>query len=88
MGSFACVAKLNDWDLVVKTPLSPFEHHLGIEKRIYERIGRHPLILRYYHEVEVTAKGGSFFGLILQYHAAGTVQDSLDNPDYEDKRSR
>jgi len=86
-GSFACVAKLKDWDLVIKTPFYSHKHYMEVEKRVYERLGRHPFILRYYREVEVTSKGGSFSGLILQYHRAGTLEKSLQNPDYEDKRS-
>ena len=85
-GSFACVAKLKDLNLVIKTHFDPHKHHMEVEKRAYERLGRHPFILRYYHEVEVTSKGGSFSGLILQYHRAGTLENSLKNRDYEDKR--
>jgi hypothetical protein len=63
-------------------------HHIAAEKSVYERVGRHPFILRYYHKVEVISKGGRLIGLVLQYHRARTLENSLNSPNYIDERSK
>ena len=88
LSSFACVAKIKDRDLVIKTPFDRYNHHTAAEKSAYERIGHHPFILRYYHEAEVISKGGRLTGLVLQYHRAGTLENSLNSPNYVDERSK
>jgi hypothetical protein len=87
LGLFACVAKIKDWDLVIKTPFGPYEYHITVEKSVYERFGYHRFILRYYHEAVVISKGRTLPDLILQYHRAGTLKNSLNNPNYMDNRS-
>lgn len=87
-GSFACVAKIKDRDLVIKTHFDRYMHHMAAEKSAYERVGRHPFILRYYHEAEVISKGERLPGLVLQYHRAGTLENSLNSPNYVDERSK
>jgi hypothetical protein len=69
-------------------PFDPYMHHKAAEKSAYERVGRHPFILRYYHEAEVISKGGRLTGLVLQYHRAGTLENSLNSPNYMDERSK
>ena len=87
LGSFACVAKIKDRDLVIKTPFDHYKHHMVVEKSAYEYVSHYPFILRYYHKAEVIFKGGTSSGLVLQYHRAGTLENSLNNPDYVDQRS-
>jgi hypothetical protein len=55
-----------------------------VEKRIYERLGLHPLILKTYGECESEAGKG----LALEYLPAGPVVRHLALEKYPDKRKR
>lgn len=86
VGTFAHVIKIADTGLVIKKPLQhPVLGNLQpIEKRIYERLGYHPFILRYYGEYHYG--DGLPNGLVLQYQAAGTLTENIDLSRYSDKR--
>ncbi|KAL4951956.1 kinase-like domain-containing protein [Aspergillus filifer] len=55
------------------------------EKRIYERLGSHPYILRCYGEY---CGGGIPSGLVFEHHSAGTLADNLDLSKYPYQRSQ
>ncbi|PWY91803.1 kinase-like protein [Aspergillus sclerotioniger CBS 115572] len=56
------------------------------EKRIYERLDRHPYILRYYGEY--SQGNGLPNGLVFQYQRAGTLMDNLALSKYPEKRTQ
>lgn len=65
---FSQVIKVADTGLVIK---ETFDHPVvgnlqSLEKRIYERLGHHPYILRYYGEYRLSS--GLPNGLVFQYH--------------------
>lgn len=55
-----------------------------VEKRIYERLGPHPQILKTYGECE----SGAGKGLALEYLAAGPVVQHLALEKYPEERKR
>src|SRR5438046_1898794 len=63
LGSFTCIAKIKDRDLVIKTPFDHYKHHMVVEKSAYEYVSHYPFILRYYHKAEVIFKGETSSGL-------------------------
>jgi hypothetical protein len=68
-------------EIAIKIPDEPGAAD-AIEKRIYERLGTHRCILRYYGEGEsVLGKG-----LVLQYLPAGTVERNLELDKYSQER--
>ncbi|KAL4959558.1 kinase-like domain-containing protein [Aspergillus stella-maris] len=88
VGCFAQVFKVADTGLVIKPT---FDHPVvgdlqQSEKRIYERLGSHPYILRYYGEY--CGGGGLSSGLVFEHHPAGTLADSLDLSKYPNQRSQ
>ncbi|GIK02211.1 hypothetical protein Aspvir_006260 [Aspergillus viridinutans] len=88
VGCFAQVIKVADTGFVIK---ETFDHPVvgnlqPTEKRIYERLGHHPFILRYYGEY--CQGNGLPSGLVFQYHRAGTLADNLALSNYQDKRAQ
>lgn len=84
VGCFAQVIKVGDTGLVVKRATShPVVGDLQpIEKPIYERLGHHPSILRYYgeHSGECVAKanvGDVLNGLVFEYVPGGLLSDNM-----------
>jgi len=87
-GGFAQVALIIGAELVVKVASGDAHDHYVREKRVYERLGRHPYILRYHGEAKIVSAERTMVGLLLQYHPAGTLQAMLPHqqlPDYADK---
>lgn len=87
-GAFAQVALIAGAELVIKVASDGAHDHFVREKRIYERLGCHPYILRYYGESKVVSPERAMIGLLLQYHPAGTLAAMLSRqqfPDYTDK---
>ncbi|KAF7157480.1 hypothetical protein CNMCM5623_001741 [Aspergillus felis] len=88
VGCFAQVIKVADTGLVIK---ETFDHPVvgnlqPTEKRIYERFGHHPFILRYYGEY--CQGNGLPNGLVFEYHRAGTLADNLALSNYPKKRTQ
>ncbi|KAF7166890.1 hypothetical protein CNMCM6106_002534 [Aspergillus hiratsukae] len=88
VGCFSQVIKVADTGFVIK---ESFDHPvLGnlqpTEKRIYERLGHHSLILRYYGEY--CLGNGLPNGLVFQYQRAGTLADNLALSNYPEKRTQ
>jgi hypothetical protein len=90
-GLFGTVARIIGTELAVKIPSDEASHHHAVEKRIYERLGHHPFILRYYGETKVVSIQWTMLGLLLQYHPAGTLAAIFTVPqllaEYGDKRT-
>lgn len=86
IGCFAHVIKVADTGFVIKESFDhPFVGNLQpIEKRIYERLGHHPFILRYFGEY--CQGNGLPNGLVFQYQRAGTLVDNLALSNYPEKR--
>jgi hypothetical protein len=72
-GLFAQVVRVVNTGIALKIPDDPGEAD-AVEKKIYERLGTHPFILRSYGEGESIAGKG----LILQYLSAGTLAKNLE----------
>jgi hypothetical protein len=72
-GLFARVIRVANIEIALKIPYEPGDAD-AVEKRIYERLGTHPFILRTYGE------GNSVMGkgLTLKYMPAGTVAENLN----------
>ena len=88
VGCFAHVVKVADTGFVIK---QSFDHPVvgnlqPTEKRIYERLGRHPYILRYYGEY--CLRNGLPNGLVFQYQHAGTLADNLARSIYPEARTQ
>ncbi len=87
-GAFAQVALIVGAELVVKVASCGAYDHYVREKRVYERLGRHPYILRYHGEAKVVSAERAIVGLLLQYHPAGTLAAVLSDrqvTNYADK---
>jgi serine/threonine protein kinase len=86
IGCFSQVFKIPDTDLVIKRAEDhPLTGNLEpSEKRIYQRLGHHPRILRYYGEYR--QGNGLPEGLVFQYHGSGTLTDNLDLSKYQKQR--
>ncbi|KND93903.1 CBL-interacting serine/threonine-protein kinase 26 [Tolypocladium ophioglossoides CBS 100239] len=80
-GSFSQVARIRDSDRVIKIPSNDAYDHLERERLVYERLKRHPNILRYYGETGITLSGRTKRGLLLHYHEAGTLDKILSAQD-------
>ncbi|KAE8154243.1 hypothetical protein BDV25DRAFT_136168 [Aspergillus avenaceus] len=81
VGCFAHVVKVADTGFVIK---ETFDHPAvgnlqPTEKRIYERLGHHAYILRYYGEYG--QGNGLPNGLVFQYQRADTLKDESNCPD-------
>ena len=79
-GSFAFVGRIVDTPFAVKVPSSGAGDHYAVEKKIYERLGHHPFILRYYRETKVVSTAWTKTGLLLHYHPIGTLAAMLTDP--------
>ena|SRR5438876_8183277 len=90
-GLFGTVARVIGTELAVKIPSDEAGDHHAVEKRIYERLGYHPFILRYYGETKVVSIEWTMLGLLLQYHPAGTLAAIFTVPqllaEYANKRT-
>ena len=88
LGCFAHVFKIADTGYVIKhTSNHPTVGNLEpTERQIYERLGRHPYILRYYGDYR--QGNGLLDGLVFQYQAAGTLTDNLPLSNYAEKRAK
>ena len=88
VGCFAQVVKIADtWFVIKETFDHPDVGNLqATEKRIYERLGHHPYILRYYGEY--CQGNGLPNGLVFQYQRAGTLTDNLALSKYPEKRTQ
>ncbi len=72
-GPFAEVYQVVNTKVAFKITFEPGEAE-AVEKRIYERLGTHPLVLKYYGEAEsVLCKG-----LVLQYLPRATLARNLE----------
>jgi hypothetical protein len=76
-GEFACVSRVTGTDFVAKIPFSTTSQHIPIEGRIYERLGEHPLILKYYQQAVFISGGETLPALVLQFLKAGTLDKNL-----------
>ena len=71
-GLYANVYKVRD--VAVKVHHHDGDHH-DIEKRIYERLGHSPYIVRYYGESPIYSAAGR--GIMMEYYAGGILSDNL-----------
>jgi serine/threonine protein kinase len=87
VGSFAQVIKIADTGFVIKkqNPHPVVGDLQPIEKNIYERLGHHPFILRYYGEYQGV---GVLKGLVFQYLPGGTLSDNLPLSNYTEERTK
>lgn len=76
-GQFACVSRVTGTDFVAKIPFPTKSQHIPIEGRIYERLGEHPLILKYYQQAVFISGGETLPALVLQFLEAGTLDKNL-----------
>lgn len=88
IGCFSQVIKVADTGLVIK---EAFDHPVVgnlqcLEKRIYERLGHHPYILRYYGEYSLG--NGLPNGLVFQHHGLGTLAANLALSKYATERTQ
>jgi serine/threonine protein kinase len=80
-GAFALVYRIPGTDKVFKKShyrICEGHRHHDNEVRIYERLGHHPYVLRYYGVTKADSELGE--GRILQYQPAGTLFDFLSKP--------
>ncbi|PGH09019.1 serine/threonine protein kinase [Helicocarpus griseus UAMH5409] len=89
VGCFSQVVKVGDTGLVVKkaTPHPIVEDLQPIEKLIYERIGHHPFILRYYGDHHSQEHKGLLSGLVFEYLPGGLLSDNLALSHYPKQRA-
>ncbi|RDW81292.1 protein kinase family protein [Aspergillus mulundensis] len=86
IGCFSQVYRIPNCDLVIK---ESFDHPVtgclqASEKRVYERLGSHPRILRYYGEHRWA--NGLRTGLVFQYQPGGMLKDHLELHEYPGAR--
>ena len=86
LGSFAQVFKIPNTGLVIKRhdPHPVVSDLQPVERQIYERLGRHAFIVRYYGEYS-----GSKFpnGLVLEYLPGGILSENLSLLKYPKQRT-
>lgn len=85
-GTFACVSRITGTNLAIKVPFADAVHHIPNEQSIYERLGEHHLILKYYHKTAYITGGRTIPGLVLQFLEAGTLADNLNTPRWVENR--
>lgn len=83
-GSFSHVVRILSTDLVIKIRLYSKELQTT-ERKIYERLGLHPRILRYYGQLN-QGHGGLPGGLVFEYLPAGTLLGNLSVKGYSGQR--
>ncbi|WEW54623.1 hypothetical protein PRK78_000043 [Emydomyces testavorans] len=90
VGCFSQVIRVGDTGFVVKKsePHPVVENLQPVEKRIYERLGHHEFILRYYGEYHHHSEqsNGVPSGLVFQYMPGGTLAENLPLSNYTDER--
>ncbi|KAI1969781.1 hypothetical protein LOZ53_006358 [Ophidiomyces ophidiicola] len=90
IGCFAHVIGIGNTGYVVKKSLKHpvVPDLLPGEKRIYERLGRHPFILQYYGEYQhnINQSNGVPSGLVFQCLPGGTIAEKLDLSEYPEQR--
>lgn len=77
---FHAIVKRASVDLVVKMTKGSARGHHDNEKKIYERLDRHPALLRCYGELTVDSLSGPLVGLLFDYMAGGRLQELLTDP--------
>lgn len=89
VGCFSQVVKVGNTGLVVKkaTPHPVVGNLQSIEKLIYERIGLHPFLLRYYGDYHSEKHKGLLSGLVLEYLPGGLLSDNLALSHYAKERA-
>lgn len=85
-GTFACVSRITGTDLAIKVPFRDASHHISVEQSIYERLGEHRLILRYYHSTAYISGGQAKPALVLHFLKAGTLEKNLNTPPWIENR--
>ncbi|PGH08857.1 serine/threonine protein kinase [Helicocarpus griseus UAMH5409] len=90
LGCFSQVVRVGDTGLVVKKsePHPVVGDLQPVEKLIYERLGHHQFILRYYGEYHANTEtpNGVPGGLVFQYLPGGKLAASLPLSGYSEKR--
>ncbi|WEW60854.1 hypothetical protein PRK78_006342 [Emydomyces testavorans] len=91
VGCFAHVFGVGKTGYVVKKSLEPFvvkDLQPG-EKHIYERLGQHPFILRYYGEYQNSTEpsNGVPSGLVFEYVSGGVLVEKLALSEYSEQRT-
>ncbi|KAL2015277.1 hypothetical protein VTK56DRAFT_5918 [Thermocarpiscus australiensis] len=87
LGSFAQVGLVKNSKYVVKIASNYAHEHHDRERAVYERLGSHPNILRFYGEVCIRSSERTLRGLLLEYHSAGTLDKVLMSRDFMSSRS-
>jgi hypothetical protein len=85
-GTFACVSRVTGTSLAVKVPFDEASHHIPNERRIYERLGEHHLILKYHRQAVFLSGGQTRTVLLLQFLEAGTLEKNLNTPRWMERR--
>ncbi|KAL5334257.1 kinase-like domain-containing protein [Aspergillus crustosus] len=86
IGCYSQVYRIPNCEFVIK---ESFDHPISgclqaSEKRVYERLGYHPRILRYYGEHYWP--NGARNGLVFQYQPGGMLKDHLEVVEYQEMR--
>jgi hypothetical protein len=87
-GTFACVSRITGTNLAVKVPFPDALHHLPVERSIYERLGAHRLILKYYQQTVYITGGQRIPALLLQFLDAGTLEKNLNTPRWKENKTK
>jgi hypothetical protein len=85
-GTFACVSRVTGTSFAVKVPFNEASHHILIERRIYERLGEHHLILKYHRQTVFLSGGQMTDVLLVQFLEAGTLEKNLNTPRWMERR--
>ena len=75
-GQHGEVYKIDGTQFAVKISKSSDNFH-EVEKQIYERLGTHQDLLRYYNGIEVSFPDGNQKGLVFEFHHRGKLADNL-----------
>ena len=76
-GSYSSVYRLKGHEVVIKTVAEAAYAHHATEKSIYKRLGKHPSILSFFGETELSGMGELHKGLVFTYCSEGTLEDVL-----------
>ena len=77
-GRYASVSRITGINFAIKVPLGTRSHHTLVERSIYERLGEHHLILKYYQPAVYISGGRPIDGLLFQFLEAGTLAENLN----------